>query len=130
MNLEQSMVAEFMTAADQSVSDAPRIPSETQAFLGVSLIAEELEELRMAAYVHKDIVAMADAIGDLIYVTLWLANAAGIPVEDCFHEIHRSNMSKFIDGYKDPNTGKWHKGPSWTPPNLVPILTKRIIQAS
>lgn len=126
MKKQQEQVADFMRSAGQAVAETPQHPPEVQSFLGISLIAEELEELRMATYVHKDLTQMLDAICDLLYVTLWFANAAGLPVEEGFDEVHRSNMSKFIDGYKDPNTGKWRKGPSYSEPKLALVIANAI----
>lgn len=126
----QQAVATFMSKAGQNVSNLPHIPVEQQLILGVKLIEEEVDELRTAAYLHKDIVGIYDALCDIIYVTLWLANAAGLDMEAGFNEVHRSNLSKFIDGYRDEKTGKWKKGKSYSPPNLSELVAKQIIEAS
>lgn len=130
MTHEQQCVGAFMKAAGQAVKQVPALPSDTQAFLGINLIAEELEELRMSLYVHKDLLQTYDALCDLMYVTLWLANACGLDMQAGFAEVHRSNMTKFIDGHRDPETGKWKKGPSYSSPNLQPLLAQQIQHAS
>lgn len=129
MNIEQAKVAEFMHAAGQSVRVVPTLPPETQIWLGIKLIQEELEELKMAMLLHKDLTLTFDALCDLLYTVLWLANASGLPMEKGFNEVHRSNMSKFIDGYRAEN-GKWCKGPSYSPPNLHSIIAETIINAT
>lgn len=130
MKEEQAMVASFMRSAGQAVGETPHIPKDVQVYLGIQLIAEEVEELRQAAYVHKDLVQMYDGICDLIYVALWLANAAGLDIEQGFAEVHRSNMSKFVDGYRDEETGKWKKGPSYSPPNLAFLIAQQIAKSA
>jgi predicted HAD superfamily Cof-like phosphohydrolase len=130
MKEEQAMVASFMRSAGQAVGETPHIPKDVQVYLGIQLIAEEVEELRQAAYVHKDLVQMYDGLCDLIYVALWLANAAGLDIEQGFAEVHRSNMSKFVDGYRDEETGKWKKGPSFCPPNLAFLIAQQIAKSA
>lgn len=53
------------------------------------------------------------------------ANYLGLPIVECFHEVHRSNMTKFVDGHKDEQTGKWIKGPGYEPAQLEQILFER-----
>jgi predicted HAD superfamily Cof-like phosphohydrolase len=130
MKTQQQAVAEFMKAAGQSVGEVPHLPSDTQLFLGVQLIAEEVEELRHAVYATKDLVQVFDALCDLIYVALWMGNATGLPIDEGFEEVHRSNMTKFIDGYRDEKTGKWRKGKSYNPPQLASIIAKQLIEQS
>ena len=126
MKTQQEQVAEFMKAAGQRVASLPAFPADVQLHLGINLIQEEFEELRHAAFETSDIVALFDGICDSIYVLLWLANAAGLPIDKGFDEVHRSNMTKFIDGYRDPETGKWRKGASHTPPQLANVLALEI----
>lgn len=123
MKIEQEMVREFMLAAGQAVCNIPTIPSEYDSDLRVALIREELIELDLAL-TNADLVEVADAIGDLLYVVLGTAVACGIDITPIFHEIHRSNMSKFIDGYKSPS-GKWIKGPSYSPANLTQFISPK-----
>lgn len=117
---EQDMVTEFMTEAGQDCPCTPVIPSVEVQDFRVRLIDEELDEL-CDAFNERDIVEVADAIGDLLVVVLGTAVACGIEIGPVFNEIHRSNMTKFIDGAKRPD-GKWIKGPSYQPPNLAAII--------
>jgi predicted HAD superfamily Cof-like phosphohydrolase len=120
MTKEQKQVAEFMRLAGQEVKGRPEIPSEKTSELRMRLLYEELAEMDIA-FLSRDLTETADALGDLLYVLLGAAVACGIDLEPIFQEVHRSNMSKFIDGHRDPG-GKWIKGPSYSPANLKPIL--------
>lgn len=117
MTEQEKQVREFMQKAGQEVPAKPTMPSENIIALRQSLIVEEASELADAT----TIVEAADAIGDLLYVVLGAAVAYGIDLEPIFEEIHRSNMSKFIDGHRRED-GKWVKGPSYSPANLGPII--------
>lgn len=114
------MLREFHEKARQLIQNTPSIPSVEVTDLRVKLIHEETEELR-AAFDDGSIRDAADAIGDLLYVVLGTAVSCGIDIEPIFNEIHRSNMTKFIDGALRPD-GKWMKGPSYSPVRLQPIL--------
>jgi len=117
MNAHQQMVKEFMLKAGQECPSFPTFPDEITTILREDLIQEELDELHNSDELHE----VADAIGDLLYVVYGTAIAYGIDIEPIFAEIHRSNMSKFIDGYRRAD-GKWVKGPSYSPANLEPII--------
>jgi predicted HAD superfamily Cof-like phosphohydrolase len=127
MNKAQNQVAAFMSAAGQDLVKSPTIPIEEVCKLRVDLILEEADELD-TALINNDIVEVADAIGDLLYVVLGTAIACGINIAPIFEEIHRSNMTKFIDGHRRED-GKWIKGPSYTPANLTPIIEAQIKEA-
>jgi predicted HAD superfamily Cof-like phosphohydrolase len=91
--------------------------------LRYSLIFEELCELSDAMK-DNDIVEVADALGDLMYVVIGAALEFGIPIDDVVDEIHRSNMSK-LDENGSPiyrEDGKVLKGPGYFPPNIAKIL--------
>lgn len=68
----------------------------------------------------------ADAYADLLYVVYGAAIAYGLDMEPIFAEVQRSNMTKLFDGYKHPETGKWIKGPKYSPANLKPIVDAQI----
>jgi len=123
MKNEQQMVREFHVKAGVGLHDKPTTIDFEVYRLRMNLIEEEAGELEEAFY-DRDIVKIADAIGDLLYVTLGAACACGIDIEPIFHEIHRSNMTKFVDGHKRAD-GKWIKGPSYSPANLGPILEEQ-----
>lgn len=116
---EQEMVEEFHKAFDLAIRDTPGQVSPETAHLRIKLIEEELTELR-DAYANEDLVAIADALGDLLYVVLGAAVSSGIPLGSVFAEIHRSNMSK-VGGTKN-EMGKLIKPPTYSPANLLPIL--------
>lgn len=124
MKKEQEMVREFMKAAGQECPGELRMPNWQVCTLRLKLIYEETRELQTALF-DKDFVETADAIGDLLVVVLGTAVACGIDIEPIFNEIHRSNMTKFIDGHRRED-GKWIKGPSYSPAELKPILFDQI----
>jgi len=110
-------VEEFMRAFGQDVETCPGWTSVSD--LRYELIREELEELKQAMD-NKDIVEVADALTDLLYVVYGAGHSFGINLDLMFAEVHRSNMSKLgEDGnpiHRDD--GKVMKGPNYTPPNL------------
>lgn len=116
-------VGVFMNSFGQEVKTKPELPSQQIQQLRLDLIAEELEELQQAMNDH-DIVEIADALTDLLYVVYGAGHAYGIDLDKCFDEVHRSNMSKLgADGkpiYRED--GKVMKGSSYFAPNLTKIL--------
>jgi predicted HAD superfamily Cof-like phosphohydrolase len=119
MNLEQHSVQQFHETFDITVGQVPHMPSEKDAALRVKLIQEELNELAEALTQH-DVVEIADAIGDILYVTYGAAVTCGMDMKPLFAEIHRSNMTK-IGGHKNED-GKWVKPSTYERPKLLPIL--------
>jgi predicted HAD superfamily Cof-like phosphohydrolase len=108
-----------MNTFDQEVKKSPKLPSEEVVDLRLDLIEEELQELTTASY-NEDMVEIADALTDILYVTYGMGAALGIDLDKCFEEVQRSNMSKLgADGkpiYRED--GKVMKGPNYSPPNL------------
>lgn len=91
--------------------------------LRAGLIEEEFDEL-LDAMGAQDIVEMADALGDLLYVTYGAALAFGIDLDAVVDEIHRSNMSK-LDADGKPihrEDGKVLKGPRYSRPDIESVL--------
>lgn len=121
----QEDVTKFMETAGQQLPEYPQIMDEAVHTLRYNLIREELEEYKHETE-QKNIVGIADAIGDLLYVVYGSAVAHGIDIYPIFQEIHKSNMTKFIDGYRRESDGKWMKGPSYTPVNLEPLIQAQI----
>ena len=120
------LVAEFMNAFEQDVHSNPTLrDSETRA-LRHELIREELEELDEAMDA-KDIVEVADALADLLYVVYGAGHAFGIDLNACFLEVHRSNMSKLGEDGKPVKRfdGKIQKGPGFFAPDLESILNNQ-----
>lgn len=121
MTKEQQQVKEFMTAAGQRCPEKPILDLGNELRnLRMDLINEEFDEYDDACTLEQ----AADAIGDMLYVLFGLAVCHGLDMEPIFQEIHRSNMTKFIDGHKRAD-GKWIKGPSYSPANLKPILDEQ-----
>ena len=112
-------VGVFMKTFGQDVKQSSSFGSEKINALRVSLIKEELDELIEAIY-KKDLVEVADALTDILYVTYGAGHAFGINLDDCFEEVQNSNMSKLDkDGkpiYNDK--GKVMKGPNYFKPDL------------
>jgi len=114
-------VEEFMNAFKQDVEKEPQWTSVSE--LRYNLIDEELKELREALN-ERNIVEVADALTDLLYVVYGAGHSFGINLDKCFEEVHNSNMSKLgEDGspiYRED--GKVLKGPNYWSPNLKNVL--------
>ena len=117
------LVEEFMTAFGQDVEKFASMPDRKTAMLRLKLILEEYEELETAVEEHH-LVGIADALTDILYVTYGAGHAFGINLDECFEEVHESNMSKLgPDGkpiYRDD--GKVMKGPDYREPDLRKVL--------
>lgn len=118
------MVHEFMTAAEQRIGREPGDIRKQDAELGLKLISEEFTELLTACHQEGEeaLPEIADALGDLLYVTTWTALAFGFPMVEIMEEIQRSNMAKFGPGARKAENGKMLKPPGWTPPNLEQFI--------
>lgn len=117
------LVREFMTTFEQEVRTRADLPSNNIRWLRYELIEEELEELD-DALLDSDIVEVADALTDLLYVVYGAGHAFGIDLDACFAEVHRSNMSK-LDAQGQilrRDDGKVLKSDLYSPPDLKPIL--------
>lgn len=88
-------VSKFHKSFAHPISNSPRIPTEERCELRVSLIAEELNELR-EGIINKDIVEVSDALCDIQYVLSGAILEFGLAeiFSDLFEEVQRSNMSK------------------------------------
>ena len=114
----------FMKTFGQEVKDKPSFGTEKINNLRVSLIEEELKELKDAME-SKDLLEVADALTDILYVTYGAGHAFGINLDKCFDEVQSSNMSK-LDSNGKPiynDFGKVMKGPNFFKPNLKKFLT-------
>ena len=112
-------VKTFMETFGQEVKSEPSFSSEKINDLRYNLIKEELAELKEAID-KKDLLEVADALTDLLYVTYGAGHAFGINLDDCFNEVQNSNMSKLgTDGKPIYNeAGKVMKGPNYFKPDL------------
>ena len=112
-------VKKFMKTFGQEVLESPKFPNKKIIKLRINLIKEELNELEEAVE-NDDLLEVADALTDILYVTYGAGHAFGINLDGCFEEVQRSNMSKLDkDGkpiYNDH--GKVLKGPNYFEPDL------------
>jgi len=117
------LAGQFMRAFGQEVLTKPTCPSPDLAKLRLELIREEVEELNVGIE-GMDIVEIADALTDILYVVYGAGHAFGIDLDTCYTEVHRSNMSKLGDDGKPiyREDGKILKGPDYFHPNLKEIL--------
>ena len=117
-------VKKFMKTYGQEVKAKAQFPNENIVKLRLYLIEEELEELQEAIK-KKDLLEVADALTDILYVTYGAGHAFGINLDQCFEEVQKSNMSKLgNDGQPIYNeNGKVLKGPNYFKPNLKKFLT-------
>jgi predicted HAD superfamily Cof-like phosphohydrolase len=108
-----------------SCLDVPTITSDVdpQINLYMDLITEEYEELK-EAYEQQDVVEVADALADMVWVIMGMASSLGIDFNDIWEEVKRSNMSKFTNNIiiRDGKTGKILKPSTFSEPDLAPIL--------
>ena len=118
-----SSVKKFMETFGQEVKNKAEFPNEKIQDLRVSLIDEELSELKEAIE-NKDIKEVADALTDILYVTYGAGHAFGIDLDKCFDEVQRSNMSKLDENGKPifNEYGKVLKGPNYFKPNLEKFI--------
>ena len=118
-----SDVENFMITYGQEVNKKSKFPDKKIIKLRVDLIKEELQELEEAIK-NNDIVEVADALTDILYVTYGAGHSFGINLDQCFKEVQRSNMSKLGEDGKPiyNENGKVMKGPNYFQPNLKKFL--------
>ena len=114
----------FMQTYGQEVKTKANFSDEKTNNLRVDLIKEELEELTKAMD-DKDLLEVADALTDILYVTYGAGHAFGINLDKCFDEVQRSNMSKLGEDGKPiyNESGKVLKGPNYFKPDLSKYIT-------
>ena len=112
-------VGTFMKTFGQEVKMKPSFSTEKINKLRIDLIKEELEELTEAMN-NKDLLEVADALTDILYVTYGAGHAFGIDLDKCFEEVQNSNMSKLNYNGKPiyNESGKVMKGPNYFKPDL------------
>ena len=117
-------VKQFMQTFGQEVKTKASFSDEKTNQLRLDLITEELEELKNAME-NKDLLEVADALTDILYVTYGAGHAFGINLDKCFDEVQNSNMSKLgADGKPIYNeSGKVMKGPDYYKPDLSKFLS-------
>ena len=109
----------FMKTFGQELKNKSELSTEKINKLRISLIEEELDELKLAIK-ENNIKEVADALTDILYVTYGAGHAFGINLDKCFEEVQNSNMSKLGDDGKPiyNENGKVMKGPSYFKPDL------------
>tara|TARA_E500000331_G_scaffold343837_1_gene379198 strand:+ start:163 stop:534 length:372 start_codon:yes stop_codon:yes gene_type:complete len=114
----------FMETFGQEVKNQASFSSDKINKLRYDLIKEELDEFK-AALENKDLLEVADALTDILYVTYGAGHAFGIDLDKCFDEVQNSNMSKLDDKGKPifNESGKVMKGPKYFKPDLTKFLT-------
>jgi len=122
MNKWQKDVLDFHEKFDCVRHEKPTEILQHYARLRVDLIKEELEELEDGIG-QDNIVEVADAITDLLYVVLGTAVAYGIDVEPLWEEVHKTNMAKEVGRKRED--GKIIKPPGWVPPDIEGLLKKQ-----
>jgi predicted HAD superfamily Cof-like phosphohydrolase len=118
-------VGVFMKTFGQEVKNKPSFSTEKINQLRISLIQEELDELK-EAIINNDLLEVADALTDLLYVTYGAGHAFGIDLDKCFDEVQNSNMSKLGEDGKPiyNELGKVMKGPNYFKPDLSKFVNK------
>tara|TARA_B100000287_G_scaffold118408_1_gene110313 strand:- start:50 stop:421 length:372 start_codon:yes stop_codon:yes gene_type:complete len=113
----------FMETFGQEVKTKPSLSSDKINSLRLSLINEELDELKKAMS-ENNILEVADALTDILYVTYGAGHAFGINLDKCFNEVQESNMSKLDETGKPiyNELGKVMKGPKYFKPDLTKFL--------
>ena len=116
-------VKTFMETFGQEVKTKPSFSTDKINSLRHDLIKEELEELKEAME-NKDLLEVADALTDILYVTYGAGHAFGIDLDRCFEEVQSSNMSKLGEDSKPiyNESGKVMKGPKYFKPDLTKFL--------
>ena len=114
-----SKVGIFMKTFGQEVKNKPSFSTDKINKLRLDLIKEELRELTDAMN-NKDLLEVADALTDILYVTYGAGHAFGIDLDRCFDEVQNSNMSKLDENGKPiyNENGKVMKGPNYFKPDL------------
>jgi predicted HAD superfamily Cof-like phosphohydrolase len=123
MNSQQRMVKEFHHRFGEFIRSSPGLVDEATRELRIRLIREEMREFEKAAY-DKNLVKIADALADLLYVIYGTGVSYGIDLEPIFREVHESNISKGDPNVLRTTNGKILKAKNWKPPDLQPILEK------
>ena len=120
-------VGVFMKTFGQEVKNKPSFSTDKINQLRISLIQEELDELK-EAMINNDLLEVADALTDLLYVTYGAGHAFGIDLDKCFNEVQNSNMSKLGEDGKPiyNELGKVMKGPNYFKPDLSKFIKNKI----
>lgn len=117
------MVKKFQEIFGANIGSKVALPDEDERILRIKLLREEFDEY-LEGEDNNDIIEIADALGDMMYIIYGTAISYGIPLDEVFKEIHDSNMSK-LDKNGKPiyrEDGKILKGESYFKPDIKRIL--------
>ena len=114
----------FMKTFGQEVKSKPSFSTDKINKLRIDLIKEELDELKEAMD-NNDLLEVADALTDILYVTYGAGHAFGIDLDKCFDEVQNSNMSKLGENGEPiyNESGKVMKGPNYFKPDLSKFVS-------
>lgn len=112
------MVKEFCRKHGHTVPRKPMKLTTQDKFLRIRLMVEELSEL-ITSMQKDDLVGVSDAVADMLYVVYGVGVNYGLPMDEVFKEVHRSNMTKET---RLDEGRKVVKGPEFDPPKLEDIL--------
>ena len=117
-------VGTFMKTFGQEVKTKPSFSSDKINKLRIDLIKEELDELQEAMK-NNDLLEVADALTDILYVTYGAGHAFGVDLDKCFEEVQNSNMSKLGENGEPiyNESGKVMKGPNYFKPDLSKFVS-------
>ena len=117
-------VGTFMKTFGQEVKTKPSFSSDKINKLRIDLIKEELDELQEAMK-NNDLLEVADALTDILYVTYGAGHAFGIDLDKCFDEVQNSNMSKLGENGEPiyNESGKVMKGQNYFKPDLSKFVS-------
>ena len=117
-------VGTFMKTFGQEIKTKPSFSSDKINKLRIDLIKEELDELQEAMK-NNDLLEVADALTDILYVTYGAGHAFGIDLDKCFNEVQNSNMSKLGENGEPiyNESGKVMKGPNYFKPDLSKFVS-------
>lgn len=128
MKKQIAAVEEFHTVFGQGVGTAPKADlGKSKNQLRFDLMKEENEEY-LEAVQNNDLIEMADALGDMLYILCGTIIEHGMQhkIEAIFDEIQQSNMSK-LGADSQPvfrEDGKVLKGPNYFKPDIAKILAE------
>ena len=119
-----SKVGIFMKTFGQDVKNKPSFNTDKINKLRIDLIKEELNELQEAMK-NNDLLEVADALTDILYVTYGAGHAFGVDLDKCFDEVQNSNMSKLGENGEPiyNESGKVMKGPNYFKPDLSKFVS-------
>lgn len=126
MDIEQKKIVDFMNMSHQIVRTSPTVDVPyKEKMLRIRLIVGEVSEL-IDAMSKDDLIEIADAIADCLYVIKGAANVYGIDLEPIFNEVNRSNMTKEYSENNIDKSGKILKGSKYSPPDIKSLIDEQI----